>query len=134
MDKALDESVRARANDCCEYCRVPQSCDPLPFQIDHIIARQHGGATVSENLALACYACNHHKGPNIAGFDPATQQTIPLFNPRRDTWSEHFQWQGPELSSLTPVGRVTVLVLAINRDFRVALRRALIQEGIFPSG
>ena len=26
-----------------EYCRMPQACDELLFQIDHIIARQHGG-------------------------------------------------------------------------------------------
>lgn len=134
MNQALEQSVRTRANDCCEYCRVPQAFDPLAFQIDHIIARQHGGATVDQNLALACYACNHHKGPNIAGFHAETQQTIPLFHPRRDVWAEHFEWRGPELWGLTPVGQVTVHVLAINLDFRVALRRALLQEGVFPPG
>lgn len=132
MERGLEESVRRRANDCCEYCQVRQSGDPLPFQIDHIIARQHGGATASANLALACYACNRHKGPNIAGFDPLTQQTVPLFHPRQDTWADHFEWRGPELSGVTPMGRVTVHVLAINLDFRVALRRALMQEGVFP--
>lgn len=134
MQKALEAFVRTRAHDCCEYCRLPQAFDPSAFQVDHVIARQHNGATVGANLALACYACNHHKGPNIAGFDPVTEQTIPLFHPRRDVWAEHFQWFGPELSGLTPVGRVTVQVLAINLDFRVALRRALMQEGVFPPG
>lgn len=132
MERGLAESVWRRAQECCEYCRVPQSGDPLPFQIDHIIARQHGGATVSDNLALACYSCNRHKGPNIAGFDASTQRTIPLFHPRRDTWADHFQWRGPQLSGLTATGRVTVHVLAINLDFRIALRRALMQEGLFP--
>ncbi len=37
------------------------------------------------------------------------------------------------LKGKTPVGRVTVYVLAINLSFRVALRRALIEEGVFPS-
>jgi hypothetical protein len=60
------------------------------------------------------------------------QQTVPLFNPRRDAWTDHFRWNGPELEGITPVGRVTVHVLAINRDFRVAMRRTLIQEGVFP--
>ena len=27
----------------CEYCRRPQALSDLPFAIDHIIARQHGG-------------------------------------------------------------------------------------------
>ncbi len=90
-----------------------------------------GGMTSQDNLALACYACNHHKGPNIAGYDWESEQTIPLFSPRRDQWTAHFRWRGPELVGLTPIGRVTVHVLAINFDYRVALRRALIEEGLF---
>ena len=132
MEKALEQLVWSRANDSCEYCKVPQAFDPLAFQIDHIIAVQHSGETVSENLALACYVCNRHKGPNIASFDQVAKQIVPLFNPRQDVWAEHFAWQGPELVGLTPTGRVTVHVLAINLDFRIALRRALIHEGAFP--
>jgi 5-methylcytosine-specific restriction endonuclease McrA len=132
MEKALEQLVRSRSNYSCEYCRVPQAFDPLAFQIDHVIAIQHFGETVEENLALACYACNHHKGPNIAGFDLVTKKIVPLYNPRQNVWIEHFVWHGPELVGLTPVGRVTVNVLAINLDFRVALRRALILEGVFP--
>jgi len=132
MEQALERQVWSRANDSCEYCKVSQAFDPLAFQIDHIIAVQHSGDTVEENLALACYCCNRHKGPNIAGFDRVTRQIIRLFNPRRDVWTEHFAWQGPELVGLTSLGRVTVHVLAVNLDFRVALRRALIHEGVFP--
>jgi hypothetical protein len=33
---------------------------------------------------------------------------------------------------LTPVGRVTIRVLAINHPEAVALRRQLITEGVFP--
>ncbi len=132
VDKPLQELVWSRANGQCEYCRVPQAYDALPFELDHIIAVQHSGRTIQENLALACFSCNHHKGPNVAGFDPVLQQTVRLFHPRRDSWSDHFRWNGPELEGITPVGCVTLHVLAINRDFRVAMRRALIQEGIFP--
>jgi hypothetical protein len=131
-DKALRELVWSRANACCEYCQIPQACDSLSFEVDHIIAVQHLGPASDDNLALACYACNHHKGPNIAGFDSLTGQTVPLFHPRRDAWSDHFRWNGPELEGVTPVGRVPVHVLSVNRDFRVALRRSLIQEGVFP--
>jgi hypothetical protein len=132
VDKSLQELVWRRAGARCEYCLVSQACDALPFQIDHIIAAQHLGPANGDNLALACYACNHHKGPNIAGFDLVTRQTVPLFHPRRDTWSDHFRWKGPVLEGATPAGRVTVHVLAINRDIRVALRRTLIHEGAFP--
>ena len=132
MEKSLEQFVWSRANDSCEYCRVPQAFDPLWFQVDHIIAVQHLGPTIEENLALACYSCNRHKGPNIAGFDQITRLVVPLFNPRRQVWAEHFAWRGAELDGLTSCGRFTVHVLAINIDYRVALRRALMYEGVFP--
>lgn len=81
---------------------------------------------------MACYDCNHHKGPNIAGFDLVTNQIVPLFDPRKEIWKNHFRWSGTELEGLTPTGRVTVHVLAINHYFRISLRRALILEGLFP--
>jgi HNH endonuclease len=133
-DQGLIQQVWQRARACCEYCRMPQELDPLPFQIDHIIARKHGGPTRAENLALACFPCNNHKGPNIAGIDPDTGSVTPLFHPRRDDWQEHFVWHGPELIGRTPIGRATVAVLAINLPRRLALRRAFIEEGVFPSG
>jgi 5-methylcytosine-specific restriction endonuclease McrA len=54
----------------------------LPFQLDHIIARQHGGSSDSDNLALARLHCNRHKGPNIAGRDPLTGVIANLFHPQ----------------------------------------------------
>src|SRR6187401_2257969 len=63
MNVSLAEFVWRRAGHCCEYCRMPQSYDELPFEIDHVVAEQHRGTTVASNLALACFADNHHKGP-----------------------------------------------------------------------
>jgi hypothetical protein len=54
MHEALKRLVRDRAENTCEYCRLPQSLDVLPFQIDHVISEQHRGPTVPENLALSC--------------------------------------------------------------------------------
>ena len=54
MNEALKRLVWDRAENTCEYCRLPQSLDVLPFQIDHVIAEQHHGPTVAENLALSC--------------------------------------------------------------------------------
>ena len=70
MNEALKRLVWDRAGNACEYCRLPQSLDALPFQIDHVIAEQHHGLTVAENLALSCLSDNLHKGPNIAGVGP----------------------------------------------------------------
>jgi 5-methylcytosine-specific restriction endonuclease McrA len=58
MDTSLAEFVQERARQCCEYCGMPQAYDELPFEIDHVVAEQHGGKTVASNLALACFACN----------------------------------------------------------------------------
>ena len=132
MDRALEDLARRRAVDRCEYCQVPQSHDRLPFEIDHIIAESHGGETKASNLCLCCFACNRHKGPNIAGIDPETRRIVPLFHPRRHKWSRHFRWDGPVLVGLTPNGRATVRVLKINLDHRVGFRRELIGEGVFP--
>ena len=56
MDASLERLVRQRAEGVCEYCRIPEEWDALPFYIDHIIAGQHRGKDIASNLALACYA------------------------------------------------------------------------------
>ena len=126
----MRQLVWQRAAQRCEYCQVPADVALLPFQIDHIIAEKHGGLTVADNLALSCERCNSHKGPNIAGYFEG--RLVPLFNPRQDRWVHHFAWEGAVLVGKTPVGKVTIDVLAINLPYRIALRSALIEEGIFP--
>jgi hypothetical protein len=130
MDAADVQLVWLRARRCCEYCLLQQQHDETPFQIDHVIARKHGGTDKPNNLALACMACNNHKGPNIAGLDSETGQLTRLFDPRTDRWSEHFAWNGPVLEGATPIGRATATVLAINLPYRVDLRGALLAEGV----
>jgi hypothetical protein len=126
IDQALRSLVHLRAGGLCEYCRLPQAVSPFArFHVEHIIARQHGGPTEAANLALACGACNHQKGPNIAGLDPETGQLVPLYHPRRDRWSEHFSWQGTTVVALTPIGRVTVQLLAMNDRERIEIRDEL---------
>jgi hypothetical protein len=111
---------------------MPQEYDALTFQVDHIIARKHQGADELENLALACFACNNHKGPNIAGVDPETSAIVRLFHPRQDNWEDHFEWREAVLKGRTPIGRTTINVLAVNLPYRIRLRQMLILEGVFP--
>jgi hypothetical protein len=132
MDKALEQQVRRRARGLCEYCRMPQSASKLTFLIDHIIARQHGGETTSENLALCCGRCNLSKGPNIAGLDPESKELTRLYHPRKDKWVEHFRYEGAMIVGLTDVGRTTIAVLAMNQPHQRAARQALIDEEVFP--
>ncbi len=132
MDRDLEMQVRRRAIGCCEYCGTPEAISSAPFQIDHVVAEQHGGPTIAANPALSCFACNHHKGPNLGGVDPKTRRKTWLFHPRRHKWSRHFHWDGAVLIGLTAIGRTTVAVLAINAPHRVAQRAAWIEEGNFP--
>jgi hypothetical protein len=132
IDAALARLVRRRAGARCEYCQMPQAADADPFEIDHIIARKHGGPSASGNLCLSCLYCNSFKGSDIGGRDRRTRRLTPLFNPRRHKWARHFRWQGAVLAGRTPIGRVTVALLHINDPFRVALREGLIAEGVFP--
>jgi len=132
VQKWLEEFIWSRAMGRCEYCRMPHEFDDLDFEVDHVVAIQHRGATSEDNLALACFACNRHKGPNIAGLDDVTSEIVRLYNPRADRWNDHFRWHGANLEGLTAIGRVTLHVLSINLDYRVAFRRNLIEEGLFP--
>jgi hypothetical protein len=111
---------------------MPQSLTRLRHQIDHIIARQHGGPTAEANLALICQHCNLHKGPNIASLDPVSNALVSLFHPRRDRWIDHFEWRGAEIVGKTAVGRTTVVILAFNDPLILTVRAALISEGVFP--
>jgi hypothetical protein len=51
MDELLAQRVRERAGRMCEYCRLPESLYTGPFEIEHVIAKQHGGPTSLRNLA-----------------------------------------------------------------------------------
>jgi len=121
----LRQFVIERANGLCEYCLVDQANVFFPHEMDHIIAEQHGGDTLPDNLALACLDCNRQKGPNIASIDPETNELVRLFNPRQDEWSEHFLLQGFVIQAKTAVGRVTIQILQLNHYHRLKQRQAI---------
>jgi 5-methylcytosine-specific restriction endonuclease McrA len=125
MDERIRRTVRDRAGDRCEYCRLSQSFDALPFQVDHVIAQVHHGASSLANLAWSCFDCNVYKGPNLAGIDPETGRITPLYHPRNEKWDEHFRWAGAAVIGTTPQGRATIDVLRINLPSRVEHRRLL---------
>jgi hypothetical protein len=131
MDTAVRELVRRRAERRCEYCRLPESAVPLIiFHIEHVIPRQHGGSDAPENRALACPWCNRAKGPNLSGIDADSQAIVPLFNPRTQSWHEHFSRHGATIVGISPTGRATVHVLGMNRPECLEMRTWLLREGI----
>ena len=129
---SLRQLLRDRAGGRCEYCRLPDWRPPLePFHLEHIVARQHGGQTASENLAWACHRCNRHKGTNLSAVDPDTGEVVPVFHPRREVWTEHFAVNGFWLRGLTAIGRATVWLLQMNAERRLERRAELIRRGWF---
>jgi 5-methylcytosine-specific restriction endonuclease McrA len=54
ISPALRQLVTERAYGRCEYCHFPQEAALLAFEMEHIIAEKHGGASEAQNLALAC--------------------------------------------------------------------------------
>ena len=101
--------VRERAQDACEYCHPHQDDSPLAaLHVEHVIPKVHGGSDDLENLALACIDFNLHKGTNLTGIDPETNQITQLFHPRRQAWDDHFEWQGVYLVGRSATGRSTI--------------------------
>jgi hypothetical protein len=130
MAASLPQLVHERAAGRCEYCRLPQQATSVPFEIDHIISRKHGGPTIASNLANTCWYCNSFKGSDIAGLDPLTGKLTRLFHPRRHKWAHHFRYVGPVLIGRTAIGRTTIGVLQINCEEAITLRESIIEEGL----
>ena len=121
----LRQFVRTRAGNVCEYCGLRQDQSLLSkLQIEHVVPSKHRGSDEADYLALACMACNLHKGSDLVGRIPETGELVPLYNPRLQRWDEHFAWTGVEIVGLTAVGKITVQVLQLNSDDRLRIRLA----------
>lgn len=124
--------VIERANRRCEYCLVHEDCAGFPHQVDHIISRKHGGSSGIRNLAYACILCNRYKGTDIASID-RSGRTVRFFDPRRDSWDQHFQLHGPVIQPLTEIGE-TARMLRLNAAERVVERRLMQVLGLYRKG
>lgn len=123
-------AVEMRAKERCEYCLSPADLCPESFSVEHIVPRSRGGSDDLSNLALSCQGCNNHKYNRIEAVDPASNVSVPLFNPRFDIWTEHFGWNEDDTLVIgrTPVGRATVNLLHLNRRGVVNLRHLMKQH------
>lgn len=122
ISASLRRLVIKRADNCCEYCSLSQLGQAATFHVDHVIPVVAGGSTTTDNLALACVACSLYKGAKQEIEDPKTGTLVAVFNPRRQVWEDHFQWNDVELVGLTAVGRATIEALKLNRSLILAIR------------
>ncbi len=127
-------TVIARAKQCCEYCYSQVKFATDSFSVEHIFPRNKGGQTVLDNLALSCQGCNNFKHVKTEVLDPLSEQVVPLFHPRQQLWREHFAWNDDYtvVIGITPIGRVTVNELRLNRAGLMNLRRVLFATSEHP--
>lgn len=127
----LKRLVYERAGGCCEYC---QTCEANTGQTMHVEHIEPSGGDTLENLCLSCANCNLSKGKVITASDPKTAEAVPLFNPRLQVWSAHFEWidNGLRVRGLTEIGRATVERLKMNQERVIIARRRWIAGSFHP--
>lgn len=123
-----------RADRRCEYCQSHMDYSPQSFDIEHILPVALGGQTSLDNLALACGGCNSHKHTKVEALDLVDQIVVPLYNPRKHSWYDHFVWSADCLQAIgtTAIGRATVETLNLNRLGLMNIRTLLLMVGLHP--
>jgi len=134
ISEAVQNQVGQRANFLCEYCHASEQWQYVSFTVDHVIPITKGGTNSIDNLALACFHCNRQKSDKLKAFDEQSLSEVFLFNPRTESWQEHFIWSKDTLLiiGLTAIGRATVAELAFNRARIINIRAADREIGRHP--
>lgn len=130
----LRRQVRRDAGERCGYCLSSERLLGIALEVEHIIPVSAGGETQRDNLWLACRRCNSFKADRCSARDPLSAETVPLFDPRHDVWSDHFQWSfdGMRVIGLTASGRATVETLRLNHPLIVMTRELWVRAGVHP--
>jgi 5-methylcytosine-specific restriction endonuclease McrA len=131
---ALRVRIAEHAGYRCGYCLSSQELLGMPMNIEHIIPEALGGATDEANLWLSCVRCNLYKGARTRVEDPESGEIVALFDPRRESWNEHFAWNqaGVEILGRTSRGLATCVALRLNNSEIVVARRLWVAAGWWP--
>ncbi len=130
LRQQIAENDRRR---CC-YCLTTEANSGIPMTFDHIYPRSQGGSSTFENICLACRSCNEYKSDSTEVEDPLTTEIVMLFNPRIQTWTEHFIWSSDKIriEGLTATGRATIRCLRMNHAVIVVARSRWVISGWHP--
>ena len=128
------ETVELRAGHRCEYCRAPQPVTGIRYHLKHVFPQSLGGTDDLDNLALACPTCNYYKSNHLLGIDEEGVAGRPLFNPRKDRWHEHFEFDSAtfQLKGKTAQGKGTINRLKMNHAAQIEARRLWVELEIYP--
>lgn len=130
----LYDLVAQDAHFQCGYCRCPQQVLPYRLEIEHLLPISLGGQGDRDNLWLSCHRCNKLRSNRLQVTDPLTGQNVPIFDPRRDRWADHFVWEqhGLLIVGLTDRGRGTVALLNLNDRYHLSARGVWIIARAYP--
>ena len=134
ISTALRQQIAERARHRCEYCLSLELITGGPMHIEHIMPESQGGLSELYNLAYACARCNLHKATRTHFTDPVSKRRVPLFNPRQQKWTRHFEWSadGTRVIGRTRSGRATVVALQMNHPTIVMTRSVWVSFGGHP--
>lgn len=134
ISPTLRQKIAETARHRCGYCQTAAALIGMPLEIEHIIPEAQGGSSAETNLWLACSNCNQKKWTKTTAVDPQTGGEEPLFNPRQQTWKDHFVWDaiGLYIVGLTATGRATIEALDMNNAYILHTRQIWIQWGLHP--
>jgi hypothetical protein len=132
--RQLRQRVAVQARHRCGYCLTLEVVSGIPLTLEHIIPKSRGGQDTEENLWLSCRLCNEAKGVLTEALDPQTDALTSLFNPRHQSWTEHFAWSedSTQIIGQTAIGRTTVEALSLNSELRVRARAIWAEAGWHP--
>ncbi|MGI8786966.1 MAG: HNH endonuclease [Pyrinomonadaceae bacterium] len=134
ISRDVKDKVRLDAKNRCGYCLTPQEILSMTLEIEHLHPIAGGGTNEEENLWLACRNCNLFKHAKTHAVDPQTNIEAAIFNPRRQIWSEHFEFSADktEIIGTTTCGRATVVALRLNYEQAVNARKVWVNAGLYP--
>lgn len=136
MKRTIPISVRkkviVRAGFRCEYCLLAEKVSFYSFHIEHIRSLKHGGGNESENLAYCCPDCNYYKGSDVGTFVHEEETLTRFFNPRKDSWKDHFDLDNGIIQGKTAIGEATARIFKFNEIDRVIFRQQLADLSLYP--
>jgi HNH endonuclease len=134
LPPALRHYLEERARGVCEYCRSSVEVTGQELTVDYIFPTSRGGRHNPDNLCLSCSWCNIYKQASTEAKDPRTGLLVPLYNPRAQSWEEHFRWSptATRIVGRTAVGRATLEALRLNRPSLIRSRAVWARFGLHP--
>ena len=130
LHRVLEPVLRSLPPEAARQIVRAEADEDLQQRVQELAGRANEGIlTPDEQREYEAYVDAGDIVATLQAGGPDTGEIVPLFNPRKQTWNDHFAYEGAEIIGLTATGRVTVEVLNMNEPRRLALRQELLENG-----